>query len=74
MPGVTITTEALTEREIEVLSQAAEGNSNREIATHLWISPETVKSHMTNILGKLGARDRTHAAILALRAGLLVLS
>jgi DNA-binding NarL/FixJ family response regulator len=74
MPGVTLTTEALTEREIDVLSKVMKGWSNREIATHLWISPETAKSHMTNVLGKLGARDRTHAAVLALRAGLLVLS
>jgi DNA-binding NarL/FixJ family response regulator len=74
MPGFTLTTEALTERELDVLSKVMEGWSNREIATHLWISPETVKSHMTNVLGKLGACDRTHAAILALCAGLLVLS
>jgi DNA-binding NarL/FixJ family response regulator len=74
MPGVTLTTEALTERELEVLSQAAECNSNREIAALLWISPVTVKSHVASILGKLGTRDRTHAAVLALRANLLLLS
>ncbi|MEM9216462.1 MAG: response regulator transcription factor [Cyanobacteria bacterium P01_F01_bin.150] len=55
----------LTEREKEVLNLIAQGANNREIADALYISEKTVKNHITNILGRLGVRDRTQAAILA---------
>ena len=63
----------LTAREIEVISLAASGNSNKRIGVKLSINEETVKGHMTNILAKLGARDRTHAVTLALRRGIIEL-
>lgn len=59
----------LTEREQEVLHLIADGLSNREIAEKLVISEKTVKTHVSNILGKLGLADRTQAAIYALRHG-----
>ncbi len=59
----------LTEREQEVLHLIADGLSNREIAEKLVISEKTVKTHVSNILGKLGLADRTQAAIYALRRG-----
>jgi len=61
--------ETLTEREIAVLRKVAEGRSNREIADALFISEDTVKARMKTILGKLGAEDRTHAVIIAMRRG-----
>jgi DNA-binding NarL/FixJ family response regulator len=63
----------LTAREIEVISLAATGNSNKRIGVKLSINEETVKGHMTNILAKLGASDRTHAVTLALRRGIIEL-
>ncbi len=51
----------LTERELCILSLVADGNANKQIANLLFISERTVKNHMTNILAKLGARDRAHA-------------
>src|SRR5439155_21706633 len=57
--------DALTEREIEVLQQVATGKTNKAIADHLAISEETVKVHMSKILSKLGANDRTHAVTIA---------
>lgn len=60
----------LTEREIEVLKEVATGKRNREIAETLFISEKTVKNHISNILAKLNANDRTEAAMLAARAGL----
>lgn len=65
--------DALTEREIEVLRGAAAGKGNKQIATDLGISTETVKGHMKNILGKLRANDRTHAVMIALRRGVFTL-
>ncbi len=59
----------LTEREQEVLHLIADGLSNRVIAEKLVISEKTVKTHVSNILGKLGLADRTQAAIYALRRG-----
>lgn len=53
----------LTPRELEILQLIAQGASNREIAQTLYISEKTVKNHMTNILSRLGLRDRTQAAI-----------
>ena len=63
----------LTEREVDVLRLIAGGNANKEIATQLAIAEETVKRHVTNILAKLGANDRTHAVTLALKRGIFEL-
>ncbi len=57
--------ESLSEREIEVLQQVAAGLSNREIAGKLFISPGTAKTHIHNLCGKLGVRNRTEAAMRA---------
>lgn len=57
--------EPLSERELEVLCRVATGASNREIASALFITEGTVKNHVTNILSKLGVRDRTQAALKA---------
>jgi DNA-binding NarL/FixJ family response regulator len=63
--------DALSVREIEVLRHVATGNSNRRIASNLFISEETVKGHMKSILSKLSANDRTHAVTIAMRRGFL---
>lgn len=63
--------DALSSREIDVLRLIASGNANKEIACRLSIAEETVKSHITNILAKLGANDRTHAVTLALKRGII---
>ena len=63
--------EPLSERELEVLQQVATGASNKEIAAELFITEGTVKNHLTNILGKLGVRDRTQAALKAKEMGLI---
>jgi DNA-binding NarL/FixJ family response regulator len=65
--------EGLTPREIDVLRLIATGNANKEIAGQLSIGEETVKSHITNILEKLGANDRTHAVTLAVKRGIIEL-
>jgi DNA-binding NarL/FixJ family response regulator len=66
-------TEKLTPREIEVLRRIADGNANKEIATQLAIAEETVKSHITRILSKLEANDRTHAVIIGIKRGIIAL-
>ncbi|MFZ3003166.1 MAG: response regulator transcription factor [Undibacterium umbellatum] len=66
--------DALSKREIEVLKQVADGNSNKRIALKLAISEDTVKAHVKNILAKLSASDRTHAAVLALQRGIIDLN
>jgi DNA-binding NarL/FixJ family response regulator len=63
--------DALTDREIEVLRRVATGNSNKVIASELKVSEATVKAHMTSILSKLGANDRTHAVTIALKRGFI---
>ena len=63
--------ESLSEREIEILRLIANGASNREIASTLFLAEGTVKNHVTNILGKLEARDRTQAALKARDSGLI---
>ena len=60
----------LSEREIEVLRLMTDGKSNKEIALSLNVALGTVKFHVNNILAKLGASDRTHAVVIALRRGL----
>jgi DNA-binding NarL/FixJ family response regulator len=62
--------EMLTERELEVLGLIAQGLNNREIAERMIISEKTVKTHVSNLLGKLQLEDRTQAAIYALKHGL----
>ena len=61
----------LSERELAVVRLLAEGRSNREIAADLFLAEGTVKNHVTALLGKLGARDRTQAALRARALGLL---
>lgn len=63
--------EALTGREIEVLSQIAGGNRNRDIAEKLFITEETVKVHIKHIMEKLGASDRTQAVAIGIRRGII---
>jgi len=62
---------ALSEREIQVLALVAQGESNQRIATGLFISEATVKTHLVHIFEKLGVRDRTRAVTLAMELGLL---
>lgn len=63
--------EQLSEREVEVLKLVARGHSNQMIAEQLIISPKTAKTHVSNILSKLGLASRTQAAVYALKAGLV---
>jgi DNA-binding NarL/FixJ family response regulator len=63
----------LTAREIEVLRLIAAGDANKVIADRLSITEETVKSHVGNILSKLGANDRTHAVTIGLKRGIIEL-
>ena len=63
--------DTLSAREIEVLKGVAAGKSNKQIAAELAISEGTVKMHMKSILPKLGARDRTHAVMIAVKRGIL---
>jgi len=65
--------DSLSEREIEVLSLIASGNSNKLVADQLAISEDTVKGHVKSILSKLGVNDRTHAVTAALKRGIIEL-
>ncbi len=65
--------DSLSEREIEVLSLIAAGNSNKLVADQLTISEDTVKGHVKSILSKLGVNDRTHAVTAALKRGIIEL-
>ncbi|MGC4055964.1 MAG: response regulator transcription factor [Paludibaculum sp.] len=65
------TDEPLSERELEVLRKVAFGSSNKIIAAELNVSESTIKSHLKNILSKLGANDRTHAVTIATRRGFI---
>jgi DNA-binding NarL/FixJ family response regulator len=68
------TDEELSLRQVEILKMIAEGKPNKVIADQLEIGEATVKSHVTNILSRLGANDRTHAVTIALRRGIIDLS
>jgi len=63
--------ESLTNREVEILQQVAAGYRNRDVAERLFISEETVKSHLKHIMEKLNARDRTQAVAVAVRRGII---
>jgi DNA-binding NarL/FixJ family response regulator len=63
--------DALTPAEVRVLRLIAEGNANKEIATRLSVSEDTVKGQVRNILSKLGAKDRAHAAIIGVKRGII---
>ncbi len=63
--------EAVTPREVEVLRLVAGGNGNRDIATQLSISEDTVKGHVRRIMEKLGAKDRAEAVVIGLRRGII---
>jgi DNA-binding NarL/FixJ family response regulator len=69
-----MSTEQLTQRELDVLEQIVKGKSNKEIGTELVISEATVKTHINNLLGKLGVTDRTQAATAAIQRGLVQLN
>ncbi len=68
--GASTATELLTARELDVIRLVGQGRSNSEIAQALVISQKTAKTHVSNILGKLGLQDRTQLAIYAIRNGL----
>ena len=65
--------ERLTGREVDILSQLAGGNRNRDIADRFFISEETVKAHLKHIMEKLGATDRTQAVAIGVRRGIIQL-
>jgi DNA-binding CsgD family transcriptional regulator len=63
-------TRKVTPRELEVLALIADGYSTREIAQMLWITDETVRTHVRRLLSRVGARTRAHAVAIAYRDGL----
>jgi DNA-binding NarL/FixJ family response regulator len=64
-------TDDLTKRELEVLVEIAKGKSNKEIASSLFITEKTVKTHVSNVLAKLSLQDRTQAALFAVKHGII---
>jgi DNA-binding NarL/FixJ family response regulator len=66
-----VTDDALTAGEVRVLTLLAQGMANKEIARSLSVSEATIKGQVRNILSKLGAKDRTHAAMIALKRGII---
>jgi DNA-binding NarL/FixJ family response regulator len=66
-----VANEPLSPTEVRVLRMIADGNSNKDVAAQLGITEEAVKGQVRNILSKLGARDRTHAAVLAMKRGII---
>jgi two-component system, NarL family, response regulator LiaR len=70
-PTADLTVGQLTEREMDVLRLLVEGNNNTEIGERLYLSPNTVKTHVRGIMNKLAVDDRVQAAVVALRAGLV---
>jgi DNA-binding NarL/FixJ family response regulator len=70
-PGGGARLDALTERELDVLRQVGTGATNAEVAAALYISEATVKTHLGNLLSKLGLRDRAAAIVLAHGEGLV---
>jgi DNA-binding NarL/FixJ family response regulator len=66
-----VTDDLLSAREVEVLKRVAAGNTNRRIADQLFISEDTVKAHVKNIMSKLFANDRTHAVMIAIKRGII---
>lgn len=69
----TVGSNSLSQREVEVLRELAEGHRNRDIGIHLSISEDTVKGHVRSILEKLGAKDRTQAVSIGVRRGIIYL-
>jgi DNA-binding NarL/FixJ family response regulator len=69
--GPLLGADPLTKRELEILELIVAGHKNEEISQKLYITLDTVKTHVRNILNKMGASDRTHAAVLGLRSGLV---
>jgi len=65
------TDDTLTPRELDVLRLVAGGNANKEVAAQLFLTEETVKAHVRNILAKLGANDRTHAVAIGFKRGII---
>jgi DNA-binding NarL/FixJ family response regulator len=65
------TDDALTPAEVDVLRLIAAGNANKQIASHLLVTEDTVKGRVKSILSKLGANDRTHAAMIGMRRGII---
>jgi DNA-binding NarL/FixJ family response regulator len=69
-----LTDQPLSIREVEILRYLSQGNRNRQIAKKLFVSEDTVKAHVKHIMKKLGAKDRTHAVVLAERRGIIRLN
>lgn len=70
-PGASVGREPLTPRELELLRYLAEGYTNKEVARVMVLAEDTVKKGVQSLIAKLGATDRTHAVVLALRSGVI---